>query len=69
MCAVTARSSGEIKDQEILKENRPLRSFRSASLDALDKNIPMLFLIVLLIWHGYYKESYLYKILACLNYL
>lgn len=64
MCAAIAHSSGEIKDPVILKDNRLLTSLGSASFEALDKNVLVLFLIVLLIWHG----CCLYKILACLNY-
>lgn len=61
MCAVTTHSSGESKDQEILKGNTPPDSFSSVSWEALDKYIPMLLFV--LVWHGYY-ESYLYRILA-----
>lgn len=62
MCAVTTHSSGESKDQEILKGNTPPDSFSSVSWEALDKYIPML-LFVLLVWHGYYERD-LYRNLA-----
>lgn len=66
VCAVTPHSSGESKDQEILKENTPPNSFSSVSCEALDKNIPMLFYLSFLFGMATMRAVYIGYLLVLL---
>lgn len=66
MCAVTAHSSGESKDQKILKENTPPDSFSSVSCEALDRYIPMLFYLSFLFGMATMRAIYIGCLLVLL---